>query len=450
MASMRDAVRRVKEDPIAVLKRADVSAACVEAGHTFRDRTLDPFFTIMSMVVQTLHGNTAITHLVRLMDASFNASAYCQARTRLPLKVLMLLLQRITCGLREKISSPSTPGLWRGRRTLLVDGTGFSMPDVAALVAFFGLGSGQKPGCGFPVGHMVALFDAATGLLLDFVTAAGCAGDITLAASLRSWLRRGDILVGDRAFCSFAHLAVLQTLGVDGVFRLHQARKHAVVRRKHRRRRANGNLWQEAVLVKRISADDQIVEWIRPDKVVAWLTQVERALLPRFLQVRVIRYRIKRPGWRTREVVLATTLLDAAAYPAPEIADVYMSRWNIEINFRHLKQTMRMDVLRCKSVEGVQKEIAAFALAYNMVRLVMLDAAQRQNVAPDRISFVDAMRWLQLAQEGEAIPTLKINPKRPGRFEPRLRKRRKNGGYGLLTRPRKEAKKQLARKTHSG
>ena len=256
--------------------------------------------------------------------------------------------------------------------------------------------------------------------------------------------------MGDRAFCSFAHLAVLQTLGVDGVFRLHQARKRAVVRRKHRRRRANGNLWQEAVLVKRISADDQIVEWIRPGKVVVWLTKAERALLPRFLQDRVIRYRIKRPGWRTIEVVLATTLLDAAAYPASEIADVYMSRWNIEINFRHLKQTMRMDVLRCKSVEGVQKEIAAFALAYNMVRLVMLDAAQRQNVAPDRISFVDAMRWLQLAQEGEAIPTLKINPKRPGRFEPRLKKRRKYGGYGLLTRPRKEAKKQLARKTHSG
>ena len=450
MASMRDAVRRVKEDPIAVLKRSDVSAACLEAKHTFRDRTLDPYFTIMSMVVQTLHGNTAITHLVRLMDASFNASAYCQARTRLPLKVLMLLLQGITRGLREKIDSPSTPGLWRGRRTLLVDGTGFSMPDVATLVAFFGLGPNQTPGCGFPVGHMVAVFDAATGLLLDFVTAAGCAGDITLAASLRSWLRRGDIRVGDRAFCAFAHLAVLRTLGVDGVFRLHQARKHAVVRRKHRRRRANGNLWQEAVLVKRISGDDQIVEWIRPNKVVPWLTKVEQALLPQFLRVRVIRYRVKRPGWRTVEVVLATTLLDAEAYPASEIADLYMSRWNIEINFRHLKQTMRMDVLRCKSVEGVQKETAAFALAYNIVRLVMLEAAQRQNVAPDRISFVDAMRWLQLAREGEAIPTLNINPKRPDRFEPRLKKRRKDRGFGLLTKPRKEAKKQLARKTHAG
>ena len=173
MASIRDAVRRVKEDPMAVLNRADVCAACVEAGHRFRERTLDPFFTIMAMVVQTMHGNTAIGHLVRLMDASFNESAYCQARTRLPLRVLKLLLQRITSGLREKLNDPSTPGLWRGRRTLLVDGTGFSMPDTAAMVAFFGLGTAQKPGCGFPVGHMVALFDAATGLLLDFVTAAG-------------------------------------------------------------------------------------------------------------------------------------------------------------------------------------------------------------------------------------------------------------------------------------
>ena len=231
--------------------------------------------------------------------------------------MLKLLLQRITSGLREKLNDPSTPGLWRGRRTLLVDGTGFSMPDTAAMVAFFGLGTAQKPGCGFPVGHMVALFDAATGLLLDFVTAAGCAGDITLAASLRAWLRRGDILVGDRGFCSFAHLAVLRTLGVDGVFRLHRARKeHRMVRRKHRRRRANGNLYQESVLVRRIGADDQVVEWIRSDKAVPWLTKAERALLPRFLEVRVIRYTINRRGWRSTRIVLATTLLDPAAYPA--------------------------------------------------------------------------------------------------------------------------------------
>jgi hypothetical protein len=221
MASISAAVRRVKEDPGAVLSREHVGAACNEVGHRFRDRKLDPFLTIVSMVVQVMHGNTAIGHVVRLMHAAFNESAFCQARTRLPLEVLMLLLRKMTKGLRETLADPSTPGLWRGRRTLLIDGSGFSMPDTAALAAFFGLGPGQKPGCGFPVGHMVALFDAATGLLLDLTTAAGRAGDLTMAASMRTWLRRADILVGDRGFCSFAHLAVLQTLGVDGVFGLH-------------------------------------------------------------------------------------------------------------------------------------------------------------------------------------------------------------------------------------
>jgi hypothetical protein len=444
MASIRAALCRVKEDPGTVLSREHVYAACQEANHRFRDRKLDPFLTIVSMVVQVLHGNTAIGHVVRLMHSSFNESAFCQARTRLPLEVLRLLLGKQTLGLRQTLADPTTPGLWRGRRTLLIDGSGFSMPDTAALAAFFGLGAGQRPGCGFPVGHMVAMFDAATGLLLDLTTAAGRAGDLTMAAAMRAWLRRGDILVGDRGFCSYAHLAVLQTLGVDGVFRLHRQRElSGVIRRKHRRRRDNGSYIQESVLVRRISADDHIVEWPKPIKLAAWLTRAQQRLLPGFMRVRVIRFKVPRPGWRTRNVVLATTLLNPESYSADEIAQLYMVRWNVEINFRHLKQTMGMNVLRCKSVTGVEKEVAIFALVYNLVRLTMLDAAARQGVPPDRISFVDAMRWLQTAADDDPAPIFKVNPKRPERFEPRLIKRRASRAYGLLTRPRDRTRKYL-------
>lgn len=447
MVSISSAAQRVKEDPGAVLSREQVEMACAGVKHFFRARKLDPFITIISMVVQVMHGNTAITHVVRLMHDAFNASAFCQARSRLPVEVLLTLLKEMFGRVRGVLDENATPGRWRGHRTLLLDGTGFSMPDTRALVKHFGAPPHQKRGCGFPVGHMVALFDAATGLLLDAVAAAGKAGDITLAADLRGWLRRGDILIGDRAFCSFAHLAVLQSFGVHGLFRLHQLRKdHQAVRRKQRRRRANREQRHEPILVRRISRDDRIVEWLRPTKLAAWLTREQQKQLPRTMQVRVIHFRVHQRGWRTDRVALATTLLDPERYPASELARLYLSRWSIELNLRHLKQTMRMDVLRCKSVAGVRKELATFALVYNLVRLVMLDAAARQGVTCDRVSFIDALRWLQVAEADQAPPLLRINPSRPGRFEPRFVKRRRSSGFLPLTRPRREAKKWLLRK----
>jgi len=438
-------LRRVKDDPARVLAPESIQQACRQARHVWRERTLDPVTTVMSMLVQALHGNVAIAHLVRLMHAGFSESAFCQARQRLPRDVLRALLSGLCGQVRSLLDNPATPGSWKGRRTLLVDGSGFSMPDTAELAAYFGFGPGQKPGCGFPLGHLVALFDAATGLLLDITTAPGRSGDLTMAALIRTFLHSGDILVGDRGFCSFAHIAVLRTLGVDGVFRLHRRREDLLpVRRRHRRRHPNGNLREGAVLVRRISPDDQIVEWMRPYQLAAWLTRAQQRLLPRFMQVRVIRLKVDRRGWRTRSIVLATTLIDPVTYPAAEIAELYLARWSIEVNFRHLKRTMGMNVLRCKSVAGVEKEVTTLALAYNLVRLVMLQAAIAQGVPPDRISFADALRWLQTAGDDEEIPTLKINPKRQDRCEPRAIKRRASRAYPVLTRSRAEARAYLS------
>lgn len=162
--------------------------------------------------------------------------------------------------------------------------------------------------------------------------------------------------------------------------------------------------------------------------------------------MRVIRFKVERHGYRTENIVLATTLLDPAAYPAAEVAELYMARWGIETNLRHLKQTMGMNVLRCKSAAGVEKEAAIYALVYNMVRLVMLEAAARQGVPPDRISFVDALRWLQTAEAQEPLPVLNTNPKRPDRFEPRHIKRRSSRAFALLTRPRAHVKQYLAKR----
>ena len=140
-----------------------------------------------------------------------------------------------------------------------------------------------------------------------------------------------------------------------------------------------------------------------------------------------------------------TTLLDPATYPACALADLYRSRWQSEVNFRHLKTTMGMEVMHCKHVDGVLKELCMFAIAYNLVRLTMLEASRRQGVPLDRISFVDALRWLRDTPLGELLSDLLVNPARPNRVEPRVRKRRPKK-YDLMNRPRQKLRKQLTRK----
>src|SRR5688500_1475855 len=127
---------------------------------------------------------------------------------------------------------------------------------------------------------------------------------------------------------------------------------------------------------------------------------------------------------------------------AGELAEQYLGRWRIEVDFRHLKTTMGMDVLKCRSVEGVHKEVAVFTLVYNLVRLVMLRAAQRQGVAVDRVSLIDAWRWLCDARDGQEAADLLVNPKRSGRLEPRVIKRRMKQ-YDLMKRPREELRQAL-------
>ncbi len=158
-----------------------------------------------------------------------------------------------------------------------------------------------------------------------------------------------------------------------------------------------------------------------------------------------MRYVTRQRGHRTRVITLVTTLVDATVYPAGELAALYLSRWQIEINFRHLKTTMKMDVMHCQTVKGVTKELYMFAIAYNLVRLVMLEASDRQKVPLERISFVDALRWLRDSEAGAELTALVTNPCRPNRIEPRVLKRRMKE-YTLMKRPRAELRKALARK----
>jgi hypothetical protein len=319
------------------------------------------------------------------------------------------------------------------------------MPDTPALQQHFGQPGGQAPGCGFPVAKILALFHAGTGLLMDVVAAPLRTHEMGQVGGVHPALEAGDVLVGDRGFCSFAHLALLLGRGVHAVLRVHQkqivdftpGRPHAGPRDGKGAAGRPRSRW-----LRSLGAFDQVVEWFRPRDRPSWMTVEAFAGQPATIPVRELRYLVGRRGFRTRSVTLVTTLLDADAYPAEALAELYGTRWRAEGDLRDLKQTLKMDVLRCKSVDGVLKELMVYGIVYNLVRLAMGEAARRQRVAADRISFIDALRWLLEARPGEAMPRLVVNPSRPGRFEPRVRKRRPKE-FPVMKKPRGELRKQL-------
>ena len=189
---------------------------------------------------------------------------------------------------------------------------------------------------------------------------------------------------------------------------------------------------------------DQVVVWFKPKQKPSWMEAEEYAKLPEEITVRELRYQIVVPGYRVREVTLVTTLLDAATYSSTALAELYYRRWQVEINFRHIKISMQMDVLRCETVDGILKELAVFALAYNLVRSVTMKSAQLQDVEPDRVSLVDAVRWLIGVEEADES-VLVVNPSRPGRVEPRVKKRRPKQ-YMSMKKPRSVLRNQLPMK----
>jgi hypothetical protein len=186
---------------------------------------------------------------------------------------------------------------------------------------------------------------------------------------------------------------------------------------------------------------DQLVEWFKPEQKPQWMSEEKFATLPNSLILRELRYRVGQPGFRTETVTLVTTLLDAEVYTVEALADLYEVRWRVEHNLRHLKQAINMDVLKCTTVEGVLKELTIYAIVYNLVRVVMMEAAACQGVEIERISFIDALRWLREMDE-DGLPRLAVNRAPPGRFEPRVRKRRPKP-YPVMNKARYELRKTL-------
>jgi hypothetical protein len=261
---------------------------------------------------------------------------------------------------------------------------------------------------------------------------------------LHPHLKGGDLLVGDRGFCSYVHLAMLHARGVLGLFRMHQ--RQIVDFRPGRRPSRKGECGRpRSRVVRRLGKCDQVVGWprpaVRPKWVKALAAQFES--LPAELRVRELRYHLKGRGRRTRVVTIATTLLDPVLYPKEKVAELYGVRWSAETHFAELKTTLRMRRVKSQSPDGVRKELAVYCLVYNLVRAVMLRAAERQGTTPDRVSFTDALRWLLCAAgPGQDVAALVTNPKREGRHEPRVIKNLRDN-YRKMTLPRPQMRRRL-------
>jgi hypothetical protein len=443
--SISHVLARLNQDLGEILSTDAVLEACRKAGYSWRERTLDPVATVSLFLLQILNGNTACQHVVHFGQWAFTASAYCKARKRLPLVVLQSLMESVAARFRSVTAESAD---WLGHRVWMIDGSGFSMPDVPELQKHFGSPSNQRPSCGFPVGHLVGLFDLATGMLLRVTVSPMRTHDMSQASHLARELKPGDLVLGDTGFCSYAHLAMLLERGNHAVFRMHQKQivdftpgRERATRRSYT---ANPGGLPHSLWVRSNGHLDQVVVWSKPKQKPRWMTAERFAELPAEITVRELRYEVSTPGFRVRVITLVTTLLDPLIYPKAELAELYRKRWRIELNLRHIKITMKMDSLHCKTVEGVMKELAMFALAYNLVRSVMFDSAWGREVAVavERMGFLDALRWLTSPIPGGNLSDILINPLRPNRIEPRVIKRRMKK-YPLMKEPRKVLRNRL-------
>ena len=417
-------------DGLATLVAQFIPAETFAPASGQRERVFTPWVTFITFLGQVLSRGSSCREAVRRVQAwsvagkrtppDDNTSAYCQARTRLSVETLRAGHEEVG-GWIERHTQEAWR--WCGRAVKVMDGCGVSMPDTDENRARWPYAGLQKPGCGFPTAQMVGLFCLATGRLLRFALDTWKEHEIPLARQLIGWLEPGEIVLTDRGFCGWGFIALLQRKGVDVVMRAHQARKL-----KGRR-----------------------MTWTKPKwrTLSTWSKSLWQEL-PAELAVRIVRFRVSVPGFRTDEVVLVTTLLDAVAYPDEALIALYRRRWAVELCFRDIKTTLGLDVLRCRTPELVEKEVWLQAIAYNLVRALMLEAAWTHGVELERLSFkgtVDTLRqWTPLfapsmfafkraREELLRIIAADQVPNRPNRSEPRAQKRRPKS-YQLLTRPR--------------
>ena len=377
-----------------------------------------------------------------LSACSPETGAYCQARKRLPEKFFSM----VSCMVgRALVAEVDTNWLWKGRRVYMFDGTVIRMPDTPANLEAYTKTYNQKLGLGFPIARLGVLTSLSCGAILNvgFRRYSGKGqSELNLLRQMWDLFARGDVLLADRLMCSWREMTMLKQRGVDTVTRL--------CRRKADFRRG-----------LRLGKGDHIVRWPKPVHRTA--DKEAYKALPEFLTVRETRVRIEQPGFRTKTIIVVTTILDAKQTTKADLAFLYRARWNNELDFRSIKSTMQMDDLRCKTPELVRKEVWTHVLAYNLIRTIIAQAASKHEREPRSISFKGTIQTLeafqpiiaiqgrhnsgvrmQLYQQLLDLVAVHQVADRPDRFEPRLRKKRPKH-YAFLRKPRAVVKLEMAK-----
>ena len=373
-----------------------------------------------------------------LRPCSADTGAYCTAREGLPEETCGRLVRETG---REVDEEAPRAWRWLGHRVLDVDGSTLTMPDTPANQAEYPQISGQKPGCGFPIARIVVVFSLAVGTVLDAAIGkyeGKQTGENSLFRTLYGVLQENDVVLADRYFSGWFDIALLQ-----------QRQVHVVVR-KHQMRATDFRTG------RRLGRNDHLVCWSKPQRP-QWMSKDQYDSLPESLSLREVRVHVQQKGFRTRELVVVTTLLEPEKYAAEEIASLYRRRWHAELNLRSLKTVLQMDHLRCLTPHRVRNEFFMHLVGYNLIRRLMAVAAARADVEPWTVSFKGALQttnnllpllstsvstadWCQSLLD--AIATHVVG-NRPDRFEPRVKKRRPKQ-YKLMNKPRDDYKKRMA------
>ena len=433
-----------------VLSARAISQALIDAEVVWKERIYTPLVTLWVFLGQVLSQDhsccAAVARLIahRLSHdeegCSADTGAYCQARKRLPEK----FFATVACHVGRVLDSQVDPDwLWKGRRVYMFDGSTVTMADTPENQQAYPQIPTQRPGMGSPIARIGAITSLSCGAIisLGFCRYAGKGqGEVSLLRKMWDILLPGSILLGDRLMANWTNIVMIQQRGLELVSRLNKANRKADFRKG-----------------TRLGKYDHVVQWRKPSSIrsVDWKTYHS---LPDYVTVRETLIRTKRPGFRSKNIIVVTTLLDPQQTSKEDLASLYLQRWNNELDLRSIKSTMQMDDLRCKTPELVRKEVWTHVLAYNLIRTIMAQAATQHDIQPRTISFKGAIQTLEAFQpvielrggrDSEfrehlydhllaCIASHRVG-NRPGRFEPRKRKRRFKL-YDFLNKPRHEAK----------
>ncbi len=430
-----------------VLSEASIESALAEEKVRYRNRLYNPIVTIWAFLSQVLESDQSLANTVKRVRTwlvssgaeppSSQTGAYTKARQRLPEGLFKRLLAQTGSELDQQVEAEE---LWCGRAVKLLDGSSVLMPDTKNNQTEYPQHSNQKPGCGFPIIKLVVMFSLSTAAVIGLRIAALNTGEVSLARSLYETLDPDDVVLADRAYGTYVDLALVQQKGADGVFRKHQSRKSDFRRS------------------KRLGKGDQIVTWSRPSRCPNSLAPAEFESLHSTLTVREVKFSISQKGFRTQSVIVVTTLLDPKEYSKTKLAQLYGLRWQAEVNLDHIKTTLGMEMVRGKTPAMVRKEIYVHLMAYNLLRTLMWKAGKTHGIPPLRLSVqgtrqsfnqfcpllaeAGRIRQQPLVQELLSLTAQGKVPLRPGRSEPRRRKRRPKA-FPLMTKPRSVLKQEL-------